>query len=554
MTDHFTMLLAQQNPTVGDIAGNAALLREARAAAAAAGAALVVSSELFLSGYPPEDLVLRPAFIDQVEATIAALVAETGDGGPGAVFGAPCRDEGKLYNTAFLIADGKVAARRHKHLLPNYGPFDEKRVFDSGALPGPAEFRAVRLGLVVCEDMWTPEVCECLAETGAEMLLVINGSPFDMAKRDQRSGLARARVEETGLPLVYVNQVGGQDELVFDGASFVVNPDGQSPIDMPAWRDALVACEWRRGGDDTWRCKRGTREEAQSELAGTYLALMTGLRDYIRKNGFPGIVLGLSGGIDSALTAAVAVDAIGADKVHCVLMPSQYTSQASLDDAADCAAALGMRLDTISIGPAVAAYDVMLKDAFHGRAADATEENIQARARAMTLMAISNKFGHMLLTTGNKSEMSVGYATLYGDLCGGYSVLKDVYKTTVFDLSEWRNQNVPVGAHGPSGVVIPDNIISKPPSAELKPNQTDQDTLPPYSVLDAILKGLIEHERSFAELVERGHDAATVERVARMLYRAEYKRRQAPPGVKISQRSFGRDRRYPITNAFREAT
>ena len=553
MTDRLSILLAQQNPTVGDIAGNAARLRKARTAAAAASADLVVSSELFLSGYPPEDLVLRPAFIDQIAAAIATLAAETGDGGPGLVFGAPCRDEGKLYNTAFLLADGNVAARRHKHVLPNYGPFDEKRVFDRGALPGPAEFRSVHLGLVVCEDMWTPEVCECLAETGAEILLAINGSPFDISKRDQRAGLARARVEETGLPLVYVNQVGGQDELVFDGASFVVNPDGQRPIDMPAWRESLVASEWRRGGDDTWRCKRGPQEAAQGELETTYLALMIGLRDYIRKNEFSGIVLGLSGGIDSALTAAVAVDAIGADKVHCVIMPSQYTSQASLDDAADCAVALGVRLDTISIGPAVGAYDTMLRDAFRDRAADATEENIQARTRAITLMAISNKFGDMLLTTGNKSEMSVGYATLYGDLCGGYSVLKDVYKTTVFALAEWRNRRVPDGAHGPAGDVIPANIIAKPPSAELKPNQTDQDTLPPYTVLDAILKGLIEHERSFADLVERGHDRATVERVARMLYRAEYKRRQAPPGVKISERSFGRDRRYPITNAFREA-
>ena len=552
MTDRLTILLAQQNPTVGDIAGNAALLREARAAAAAAGAGLVISSELFLSGYPPEDLVLRPVFMDQVEAAVAALAAETADGGPGVVVGAPCREDGKLYNTAFLIADGAVTAKRHKHMLPNYGPFDEKRVFDAGALPGPAEFRGVRMGLIVCEDMWTPEVCECLKETGAEMLIVINGSPFDVAKGGQRAGSAHARVTETGLPLVYLNQVGGQDELVFDGASYVVNPGGQRPVELPAWREALVVTEWRRGSVDGWRCEAGPQEAAQEDLETIYLALMTGLRDYVGKNGFPGIVLGLSGGVDSALTAAVAVDAIGADKVHCVMMPSQYTSQSSLIDAADCAAAVGARLDTIAIAPAVDAYDGMLKDVFQSREPDATEENIQARARAIILMAISNKFGDMLLTTGNKSEMSVGYATLYGDLCGGYSVLKDVYKTTVFDLCKWRNDNVPIGAHGPSGPVIPPNIISKPPSAELKPDQTDQDTLPPYPMLDAILKGLIEYERSFAEIIEGGYDAATVERVARMLYRAEYKRRQAPPGVKISQRSFGRDRRYPITNAFRE--
>ena len=553
MTDALTILLAQQNPTVGDVAGNADLLREARAKAAPSGADLVVSSELFLSGYPPEDLVLRPAFIDRVEAAIDALAAETGDGGPGVVLGAPSRDDGKLYNTAFLIDGGKVAARRHKHALPNYGPFDEKRVFDAGAPPGPADFRGVRLGLVICEDMWTPGVSEHLVGAGAEILLVINGSPFDIGKRDQRDTLARARVAETGRPLVYVNQVGGQDELVFDGASFVVNADGSDAIGLPFWREALVATAWRRGAGNIWRCEPGTRDAAHGEMETIYLALMTGLRDYVGKNGFPGIVLGLSGGIDSALTAAVAVDAIGADHVHCVIMPSQYTSQASLDDAADCAAALGVRLDNISITPAIAAFDGMLGDMFEERAADATEENLQARARAVTLMAISNKFGDMLLTTGNKSEMSVGYATLYGDLCGGYSVLKDVYKTTVFALAEWRNSHVPDDALGRGGAAIPANIMTKPPSAELKPEQTDQDTLPPYDVLDAILKGLIEHERSFAELVARGHDRATVERIARMLYVAEYKRRQAPPGVKISQRSFGRDRRYPITNAFREA-
>ncbi|MCH8182134.1 MAG: NAD+ synthase [Proteobacteria bacterium] len=552
MTDRLKILIAQQNPTVGDVAGNADLLRRARAEGAALGADLVVSSELVITGYPPEDLILRPAFLESVEAEIKALARDTADGGPALVLGAPWREDGKIYNAAVLLDGGEVAAVRYKHDLPNYGVFDEKRLFVAGPLPGPVDFRGVRLGLMICEDMWTPEVCECLQETGAEILIAINGSPFEADKHDARINFAVARANECKLPIAYVNQVGGQDELVFDGGSFVVNADYALAAQLPLWRSVNVLTEWSRDGDGGWACAQGALDAAPAPLESIYLAMMTGLRDYVGKNGFPGIILGLSGGIDSALTAAVAVDALGAGRVHCVLMPSRYTSQGSLDDAAALAAGLGVRFDTISIEPAVGAFDGMLAGVFAGRAPDTTEENIQARARAVILMAISNKFGCMLLTTGNKSEMSVGYATLYGDLSGGYSVLKDVYKTTVYELSDWRNQHTPEGAQGPGGEVIPASIITKAPSAELRADQTDQDTLPPYDELDDILRCLIEEERPFAEIAARGHAEETVRRIARMVYIAEYKRRQAPPGVKITSRSFGRDRRYPMTNAFTE--
>ena len=551
MTDRLKILLAQLNPTVGDLAGNTGLLRRARAEGAAAGADLVVSSELIVSGYPPEDLILRPSFLDGVEAMVGELAKETGDGGPGLVIGAPWRDAGRVYNAALLLCDGEVSAVRFKYDLPNYGVFDEKRVFAAGPLPGPADFRGVRLGLMICEDMWTGEVSECLQETGAEILIVLNGSPFEADKHDSRINFAVARVKECGLPLIYVNQVGGQDELVFDGASFAVNADYSLALQLPSWSESLVLSEWARSNGH-WHCARGTLESAPPRLETIYRAMVTGLRDYVGKNGFPGIILGLSGGIDSALTAAVAVDALGPERVHCVLLPSRYTSQASLDDAAALAKNFGVRFDTVSIEPAVGTFGDMLTEIFAGQAPDTTEENIQARARAVVLMAISNKFGYMLLTTGNKSEMSVGYATLYGDLSGGYSVLKDVYKTTVYALSDWRNEHAPEGALAPKGAVIPRNIISKAPSAELKPDQTDQDTLPPYDKLDDILKCLVEEEMPFADIAARGHAEETVRRIARMVYIAEYKRRQAPPGVKITSRSFGRDRRYPITNAFTE--
>ena len=555
MTQSLAIALAQIDPTVGDIAGNVGLIRAARAEAAAAKADLVVFPELSLSGYPPEDLVYRPAFLDAVARAAHELARDTADGGPALIVGAPWRGEGKdagrRFNAALVLDGGAVAAVRFKHHLPNYGVFDEKRVFDAGPAPGPAAVRGVRLGLMICEDMWFEDVAETLAESGAELLVVPNGSPYDVEKPDVRLNHAVARVRETGLPLIYVNQIGGQDDLVFDGASFVLNADRGLAAQLPSWRSALALTNWTKSGAG-WVCAPQAPARPPARMESIYRALMLGLSDYVRKNRFPGVVLGLSGGIDSALCAAIAADALGPDRVHCLMMPSPYTSAESLEDAAAVARLLGVRLDTVGIAPAMAAYAAMLKPLFGDAAPDITEENIQSRARGMTLMAVSNKFGPMVLSTGNKSELSTGYATLYGDMCGGYAVLKDVYKTTVFALSKWRNAHRPAGALGPAGPVIPARVITKPPSAELKPNQTDQDTLPPYDVLDAILHGLIEESLGVAALAARGHDLATVRRVYKMLKTAEYKRRQAPPGVKITHLAFGRDYRYPITNGFED--
>jgi len=552
MTDSLNIALAQLNPVVGDVAGNTAAVRAARTEAAALGADLVVFSELVLNGYPPEDLMLKPAFQDDVEAAVRALAKETADGGPAMLIGASWREDGMLYNAALLLDRGEIAAKRFKYDLPNYGVFDEVRIFEAGPLPGPISFRGVRLGVMICEDMWDTEVTECLQETGAEIILVLNGSPFEAGKFDTRTSLAVQRVTESGLPLVYVNQVGGQDELVFDGTSFVINRDYSVAARLPAWEERVALTKWEReeGG---WTCLDGEKIGYPEGLEAIYQAMMLGLRDYVNKNRFPGVVLGLSGGIDSAISAAVAVDALGPERVRCVMMPYRYTSQESITDADACARALGVTYDVIPIEPAVTGFTGMLGEVFAGRGPDTTEENLQARARGITLMAISNKFGHMVLTTGNKSEMSVGYATLYGDMCGGYSVIKDVYKTTVYALSEWRNHNVPAGARGPAQIVIPPNIITKVPTAELRENQTDQDSLPPYDALDDILNCLIEEEMAFEDIVARGHDEAVVQRIEHLVYVAEYKRRQAPPGVKISAKNFGRDRRYPITNGFRDA-
>ena len=550
MTDRLAIALAQLNPTVGGVEGNVQRILKAREEAARLGADLMLASELVVSGYPPEDLVLKPAFVDATMAAVERLGQATAGGGPALIIGSPWRDGAKVMNAALLLDDGRIASIRYKHDLPNYGVFDEKRLFASGPLPGPMPFRGVRLGVMVCEDMWTPDAAECLQESGAELLLVPNGSPFEFEKHDIRTQLAVARVSESGLPLAYVNQVGGQDELVFDGASFVINPDLGLAAQLPSFAETVALTRWRREGDG-WVCEDGPLAKPADGLESIYAAMMLGLRDYVGKNRFPGVLLGLSGGIDSALTAVVAADALGPEKVHAVMMPSPFTSRESLEDAAEVAKLLGIRLDTVPIEPAMAAFEGMLKPIFNDMPRDTTEENIQARARGISLMALSNKFGHMVLSTGNKSEMSVGYATLYGDMCGGYSVLKDVYKMTVFALSRWRNQTLPAGALGPAGRVIPERVITKPPSAELKPNQTDQDTLPPYAVLDDILHGIIEHDLSVEDVVSRGHDRATVLKVWRMVDTAEYKRRQAPPGVKITRRAFGRDRRYPITNAFR---
>ncbi len=553
MTDRLRIAIAQLNPTMGDLAGNLALVRQAHAEAKESGADLVVTTELVMSGYPPEDLVLKQAFQEDVAKAVRELAADTADGAPAIIVGVPWRVEDRLFNAALLLADGEVAGEAYKFDLPNYGVFDEKRVFAAGLLPTPIDWRGHKLGVMVCEDMWTPIPAEALAAAGATQLIVINGSPYEHDKSDERLALAQDRVAETGLPLIYANQVGGQDEVVFDGASFVINADGALVSRMAAWREETTISEWEAPASKPWTCAAGNVADVVDGLEGVYQAMVTGLRDYVQKNRFLGVVLGLSGGIDSALSAAVAVDALGAENVRCVMMPSVYTSEESLDDAAECAELLGAQLDDMPIVPAVEAYDAMLSGLFDGRDPDITEENIQARIRGVLLMAVSNKFGHMVLTTGNKSEMSVGYATLYGDMCGGYSVLKDVYKTAVFALSHWRNQHLPEGALGPSGRVIPENIIVKPPTAELRPDQKDEDSLPPYDVLDEILRCLVEEEMAFEEIVKLGHAPEVVARVENLLYIAEYKRRQAPPGVKITRKNFGRDRRYPITNRYRDA-
>lgn len=547
MTDRLRIGIAQINPVVGDIRGNVEKVKAARAKLAETD--LIVFPELVISGYPPEDLVRKPVFAADCRAAVEKLAAEMGEG-PALLIGTPWPDEGKLYNAAALLDGGEVAALRYKAMLPNYDVFDEKRVFDPGPLPGPINFRDVRIGAPICEDIWSPDVVECLEESGAEILLVPNGSPFEVGKPEVRLNHVVGRVTESGLPLVYVNQVGGQDELVFDGASFVIGGDRHLQAQLLGWREDFAVTEWERRPEG-WVCARAPIADVPEGLPSMYHAAMLGLRDYVDKNGFPGVVLGLSGGIDSALSAAIAVDALGPDRVLCVMMPSPYTSEESLEDAAGVAEMLGVRYETISIGPAMDAFHGMLAGAFEGTDAGVTEENIQSRSRGLTLMALSNKFGHMVLSTGNKSEMAVGYATLYGDMCGGYNAIKDIYKTTVFELCRWRNDHAPTDVLGPAGAVMPERVIAKPPSAELRPDQKDEDSLPPYDVLDAILEMMIEDERSLADIVAAGYDEATVRRVWTLLDTSEYKRFQAPPGAKITRKNFGRGRRYPMTNGFR---
>ncbi|MCC0057486.1 MAG: NAD+ synthase [Rhodobiaceae bacterium] len=550
-TDNLAIAVAQLNPVLGDVAGNLEKARAARAEAAALHADIVVFTELFIAGYPPEDLVLKPAFQAACREAVETLAAETADGGPAVLIGSPWRVGDLLHNAFALLDGGKVAGVRFKVDLPNYGTFDEKRVFQPGPMPGPVDFRGVRLGLPICEDIWSPEVVECLEETGAEILVVPNGSPWWKDKHDLRRNVAAARVTESRLPMVYANQVCGQDELVFDGASFGLNADCSLAFQMPAWEERVSLTRWERTLDG-WTCTEGPLMHLEEGDALIWLACVHGLRDYVRKNGFPGVVLGLSGGIDSAICAALAVDALGAENVHCVMMPYRYTSSDSLEDAEACARALGVRYDTVPIFAPVEGFLSTLKPVFAERQPDVTEENIQSRARGVILMALSNKFGSMLVTTGNKSEMSVGYATLYGDMNGGFNPIKDLYKMEVFRLAAWRNDHRPKDCLGPEGIVIPERILTKAPSAELRENQTDQDSLPPYPVLDAILEALVENENSVADIVALGFEEATVKRVERLLYIAEYKRRQAAPGVKITARNFGRDRRYPITNRFRD--
>jgi NAD+ synthase len=550
--DRLVIALAQLSAIVGDIDGNLGRLRAARAQAAAFGADVVMASELFLSGYPPEDLVLKPAFQEACRAACETLARETADGGPAVLVGLPWVEGGALYNAYALLDGGRIDSVRFKVDLPNYGVFDEKRVFRPGPSPGPIVFRGVRIGVPICEDIWGPDPVECIAETGGEILLVPNASPYERGKVAVRHDVAVARVVESGLPLLYLNQVGGQDELVFEGASFALNADRSLALQLPAFREAVARTVWERGGAG-WRCVEGERVVVEEGDEADYAACVLGLRDYVENNRFPGVVLGLSGGVDSALCAAMAVDALGAARVHAIMLPYRFTSMESLADAAACAKALGLRYDVVPIAEPVEGVEHALAGLFEGRPRDITEENIQSRARGLILMSISNKFGPMVVTTGNKSEMSVGYATLYGDMNGGFNPIKDLYKMEVFRLAALRNRWRPAGALGPDGEVIPVNIIVKPPSAELRENQKDEDSLPPYPVLDAILHGLVEKEMRLADLIAEGFDAETVRRIERLLYLAEYKRRQSAPGVKVGPKNFGRDRRYPIVNRFRDS-
>ncbi len=549
MTDTLTIASVQANPVLGAIDRNAERAKALIGEAHRQGADLAVFSELFLIGYPPEDLALKPAAVRDCMLALRRLAEETAGLCPALITTMWPGKGPRPHNAFALIEGGEIRDVTFKVDLPNYGVFDEKRVFEPGLAPKVFDFRGVKLGVPVCEDIWGPIPCAELKAQGAELLIVPNGSPYRRSADDERIGVVCARVAETALPLVYVNQLGGQDELVFDGGSFAVQADGEVCMRLPMFEEAVGLSRWRRGPSGGWRCEEAPMASWPSGPEELYRAMVVGLRDYVDKSGFPGVILGLSGGIDSALTAAVAADALGPQRVRCVMLPSRYTSPDSLEDAAACALAIGCPYETIGIEPAVAAFAQMLAEPFAGRSADITEENIQSRARGVTLMALSNKLGLMVLTTGNKSEMAVGYATLYGDMCGGYNVLKDLYKTDVYAVARWRNENAPYG--GPLGV-IPERILTKAPSAELRPDQTDQDSLPPYDVLDGILHGLVEQEATLDEIVARGFEPATVERVQRLLYGSEYKRRQAPPGVKLGHRAFGRDRRYPIVNGYRD--
>jgi NAD+ synthase len=553
MSRRFVVASVQANPTVGDVAGNAAQARDLIGAAATAGADVALFSELFLIGYPPEDLAMKPAAVRACRLALERLARDTAADCAALVTLPWALADGAPRNAIALIEGGEIRGAAFKIDLPNYGVFDEKRIFAPGIEPGLFRTAGVEIGAPVCEDIWGPEPCRRLEALGAEILMVPNGSPFRRTADDERLAVARARVAETGLPLIYVNQVGGQDELVFDGGSFALQADGELCMSLPMFEPALGLSTWEKAAGPprthAWRCVEAPMAPWPRGAEEIYRAMVLGLRDYVRKSGFAGVLLGLSGGVDSALCLVVARDALGPSNVRAFMLPSRYTSAASLRDAAACAAAAGVALGEIPIAPAVGAFETMLAASFAGRAPDITEENLQARVRGVALMALSNKLGLMLMTTGNKSEMAVGYATLYGDMCGGYNVLKDLYKVDVYALCRWRNANAVYG--GPLRP-IPEAILVKAPSAELREGQTDQDSLPPYEELDAILHALVEEEAGLDEIVARGHDAATVERVQRLLYASEYKRRQAAPGVKIGGKAFGRDRRYPLVNGFRD--
>jgi NAD+ synthase len=550
-TDRLVIALAQLNPVVGDVTLNAHKAARTLAEAGRAGADLVMFPELYIGGYPPEDLVLKPGYQAACRTAVEALARETADG-PAVLMGSPWVEDGRLYNAYLLLHAGRIEALRYKVDLPNYGVFDEKRVFAVGPMPGPIVFKGVRIGIPICEDIWGADVVECVGETGGEILLVPNGSPYWRDKTNVRLNIAVSRVTESGLPLVYLNLVGGQDELVFDGASFVLNADRTLAAQLPAFHESVSLTQWHRQGS-TWRCIKAPIDAVEEGDEADYAACVLGLRDYVDKNQFRGVVLGLSGGIDSALCAVMAVDALGPERVRCVMLPYVFTSRASLEDAAAVAKALGVAYGVVGIDGAVDGLQRTLAPLIAGEDHAVADENLQSRVRGAILMAISNTFGLMVVTTGNKSEMSTGYATLYGDMNGGFNPIKDLYKTEVYRLAHLRNAWRPPGARGPSGPIIPQRVLDKPPSAELRQDQKDEDALPPYERLDPILERLVEGEQPVADIIAAGYDRETVLRIDRMVHLAEYKRRQAPPGVKVTLKNFGRDRRYPITNGFRDS-
>ncbi|HEV7717003.1 MAG TPA: NAD+ synthase [Steroidobacteraceae bacterium] len=541
MKPNLRFALAQLDLLVGDVQGNATrVVSTTRRAQAEMAADLVVFPELTLSGYPPEDLLFHRGFRRQVEAALTRMCSEIGS--TGAIIGYPEYTGSDIYNSGALIAEGVIAANYRKSELPNYKVFDEKRYFRAGGQPAVVERKGFRIGLVVCEDMWEPGPAQMACASGAELLVVINASPYEIHKQRERESVVRSRVLDVGLPVVYVNATGGQDELVFDGNSFVMDANGVVVLRAPAFEEGLYPVDFTRDDNGKVIPLPGSIAPELADEASVYRALVLGVRDYVNKHGFPGVVMGLSGGVDSSLTLAIAVDALGAERVHAVMMPSRYTSTMSVDDAAEQARALNVKYSVISIEGMFESTLAALKGEFVGTKPDSTEENIQSRCRMLILMGISNKTGRMLLTTGNKSEMAVGYATLYGDMAGGFAPIKDCSKLLVYRVSNYRNS---------LGLVIPQRVIDRPPSAELRPDQKDSDSLPPYEVLDAILEAFIEEDLSVDEIVARGFERATVGRVLDLVKRNEYKRRQAPPGVRVSRRAFGRDWRYPITNGYR---